>query len=315
MSFLDDQATGQIGIGEKASLSTLTRRRRKRKRGQAPTGAETYSLLPQDEFSNLVSSPTDIQRVGIGNLLQAQGTAAGDVPNVFDEYVSAAPRGTTLEAIYYQPPDDEDDPGDDDDLPSIEDDPYVPDPGLPDFADDSYDNPNYQDPFAPVPETTGTLGEAIFGAGTGPRQDLGRSLGFNLSIGDPAEDIPEAVDPVSIFTPGGGAYPGGSSGMYPGASTQGVNAEGQVVSATALPSASDQAAAALAAQNAADQGRIDPSISDDAPSVPGGSPSGASAGGNFDVTGGFGDYFNADGGVITKSKAKNKKSFMSMKGK
>ena len=32
MSFLDDQATGQIGIGEKASLSTLTRRKRKRKR-------------------------------------------------------------------------------------------------------------------------------------------------------------------------------------------------------------------------------------------------------------------------------------------
>ena len=133
MSFLDDQATGQIGIGEKASLSTLTRRKRKRKRGQAPTGAETYSLLPQNEFSNLVSSPTDITQVGIGKKLQAQGTAAGDVPNGFDEYVSAAPKGTTLEAIYYQPPpDDDDDPGDDDDLPSVEDDPYIPDadPGL-----------------------------------------------------------------------------------------------------------------------------------------------------------------------------------------
>ena len=43
MSFLDDQATGQIGIGEKANLSTLTRRKRKRKKGQAPTGSETFS--------------------------------------------------------------------------------------------------------------------------------------------------------------------------------------------------------------------------------------------------------------------------------
>lgn len=128
MSFLDEQATGQIGIGEKASLSTLTRRKRKQKKGQAPTGAETYSLMPQNEFSNIVSNPSDITQVGIGKKLQAQGTAAGDVPNVFEQYDSAAPLLGTKEAVYYQPPpDDDDDPGDDDDLPSVEDDPYVPD--------------------------------------------------------------------------------------------------------------------------------------------------------------------------------------------
>mgnify|MGYP003121783270 CR=1 FL=1 len=115
MSFLDEQATGQIGIGEKANLSTLTRRKRKRKKGQAPTGAETYSLMPQDEFSNIVSSPTDIQQVGIGNLLQAQGSSAGKVPNVFEEYKSAAPIGSTIDAIYPQPDDDDDEEDDDDD--------------------------------------------------------------------------------------------------------------------------------------------------------------------------------------------------------
>ena len=114
MSFLDEQATGQIGIGEKANLSTLTRRRRKRKKGQAPTGAETYSLMPQDEFSNIVSSPTDIQQVGIGNLLQAQGSSAGKVPNVFEEYKSAAPIGSTIDAIYPQPDDDDEEDDDDD---------------------------------------------------------------------------------------------------------------------------------------------------------------------------------------------------------
>ena len=132
MSFLDEQATGQIGIGEKANLSTLTRRKRKRKKGQNPTGAETYSLMPQDEFSNIVSSPTDIQQVGIGNLLQAQSSSAGEVPNVFEQYDSAAPLLGTKEAVYYQPPpEDEDDDDDDDDLPSVENDPYIQDPGDP----------------------------------------------------------------------------------------------------------------------------------------------------------------------------------------
>ena len=87
MSFLDDQASGQIGIGEKANLSTLTRTKRKRKRGQRPQGTETYSLLPQNEFTDIVSSPTDIQQVGIGNLLTAQGASAADVQNVFERRV------------------------------------------------------------------------------------------------------------------------------------------------------------------------------------------------------------------------------------
>jgi len=122
MSFLDDQATGQIGIGERASLGTLTRRKRKRKRGQDPAGAQTYSLMPQNEFSSVVSSPTDITQVNVGKKLQAQGTNASSVGNVFRDYTSAAPIGTTLEAIYYEPPDEEEEE-EDDNLPDVADDP------------------------------------------------------------------------------------------------------------------------------------------------------------------------------------------------
>ena len=310
MSFLDDQATGQIGIGEKASLSTLTRRKRKRKKGQNPTGAETYSLMPQNEFSNIVSSPTDITQVGIGEKLQAQGTDASSVGNVFGDYTSAAPIGTTLEAIYYEPPpDDDDDPGDDDDLPSVEDDPLPDmDPGgVGDFS--GYGQPGeFGDPAAKdaydsfgemvagvfdaaktgIDNTSRSLNTAVskglFGEGTGARQDLGRSLGFGVGIGDVNYDIPTGQD-----------------GMMPG-STQ--------VGTSSIPSIGDQAAASEAAMESAGQdeaqiaveGFNDPSVGD-----PGG-PAGPDI---SDMDPGFW----ASGGTVTKSKSKNKKSFMSMKGK
>ena len=279
MSFLDDQATGQIGIGEKASLSTLTRRKRKRKRGQAPTGAETYSLLPQDEFSNLVSSPTDIQRVGIGNLLQAQGTAAGDVPNVFDEYVSAAPRGTTLEAIYYQPPpDDDDDPGDDDDLPSVEDDPYIPsfDTGV-----DEPDNPNNPDNYAANPSK-----------GEGVLADL---KGFVEGI----INIPQAIaNKVALAT----AKPELSEGFFTGIDVA-PPTEGNVVDAE---TAEYEVGQFQAMNPDADAGSGEgPGGDGDAPSTS------VDVGDGVSVDWSVGSML-ASGGTV---KSKNKKSFMSMKGK
>jgi hypothetical protein len=143
MSFLDEQASGQIGIGEKANLGTLTRTRRKRKKGQRPQGTETYSLLPQNEFTDIVSSPTDITQVGIGQLLTAQGIPASQVRNVFERYqdTGAAPIGDVGDVLYPQPEDDGDDESYADGDIETETDPYIPDPGLPDFTDP--DNINF----------------------------------------------------------------------------------------------------------------------------------------------------------------------------
>jgi len=149
MSFLDDQASGQIEIGGKPTVDTLTRTRRRRKRSQAPMGTETYSLLPQNEFSNIVSTPSDITQVGIGKDLLKQGTAASEVPNVFEQYVSAAPRGSTYEALYGG--EDDDEPDDDDIIDELESDPLV----IPD-ADagvDEPDSPNNPDNFPPNENT------------------------------------------------------------------------------------------------------------------------------------------------------------------
>ncbi len=294
MSFLDDQATGQIGIGEKASLSTLTRRKRKRKRGQAPTGAETYSLLPQNEFSNLVSSPTDITQVGIGEKLQAQGTAAGDVPNVFKEYDSAAPKGTTLESIYYQPPPDDDD-DDDDDLPSVEDDPYVPDadPGI-----GEGDPLSYGDPYN-IPEDS-LLGELLTfldgptkAAATRANRVVDRlegvyQKGINALTG--AQSASEAGYEFSTTTSTGQTVPTTESSGRP--VTVGA------MQGTPFGSTPDADAGGEGGGNG-----------------PGGNDGGGGGGSGFDPTGGIDPSMLASGGTVTKSKSKNKNSFMSMKGK
>ena len=257
MSFLDEQATGQIGIGEKANLSTLTRRKRKRKKGQNPTGAETYSLMPQNEFSNIVSSPTDITQVGIGEKLQAQGTDASSVGNVFGDYTSAAPIGTTLEAIYYEPPpDDDDDPGDDDDLPSIEDDPmrnFSPDTNIYDtetltgqmFAEEeasreAFVTTAYQSAFATPMTLTETARQAMQ-ALTGSAGKLGRALegqdfethAITQNLTPPVNQNAEAIGADDVVAPtidvsapadaagAGEGYGVGGSGYSGGSSSAG----------------------------------------------------------------------------------------------
>jgi hypothetical protein len=298
MSFLDEQATGQIGIGEKASLSTLTRRKRKRKRGQAPTGAETYSLLPQNEFSNLVSSPTDITQVGIGEKLQEQGTAAGDVPNVFDEYVSAAPRGTTLDAIYYQPPPDDDD-ADDDDLPSVEDDPYVPDADA--GADEDPLTGGYDDRTTEADqnrtfvEAMGNTARALIDAAKSTKTSFEENLPEILGGSKPDEINDETAVPMLDVT-GGITFP-----TSPTPSTVAPPSPGPGPSTTGGPQG----------------GGMFPSTVIDPGSVSG--PPGMDASFDAPNTSTSGDWspgsMQASGGVITKPKSKNKNSFMSMKGK
>jgi hypothetical protein len=297
MSFLDEQATGQIGIGEKANLSTLTRRKRKRKKGQAPTGSETYSLMPQDEFSNIVSSPTDIQQVGIGNLLQAQGSSAGEVPNVFKEYDSAAPLLGTKEAVYYQPPpDDDDDPGDDDDLPSVEDDPYIPDPGIPDFGSLEFGDINYQGTGEEVDDEGNPI--AFNSTGKTFKEDL-KDLKTNL-VKITKGEIPDAAHAGRARDLGRELQNQEFQLSRPGKVD--LTPSNQVVTPTDIDGNPiiDVGTGEAVSLDPADQSvSFDPSVSQG-----GGNPGDA---GNVGMM--------ASGGTVTKSKAKNKNSFMSMKGK
>jgi hypothetical protein len=197
MSFLDEQASGQIGIGEKATLGTLTRRKRKRKKGQNPTGAETYSLMPQNEFSNIVSSPTDLAQVGIGNLLTAQGVTPGEVNNVFGKYTSAAPIGTTADALYPQPVDDGDD--DDDDIEIGTDPIKVPDMdpgGVGDFS--GYGQPGeFGDPAEESPfDTFGEMAASAFGAA---RDAVAVFTGQETTAFQGKGYVPSGVDGNSVF--------------------------------------------------------------------------------------------------------------------
>jgi hypothetical protein len=292
MSFLDDQATGQIGIGEKANLSTLTRRRRKRKKGQAPTGSETYSLMPQNEFSNIVSSPTDIQQVGIGNLLQAQGDSAGKVPNVFEEYKSAAPIGSTIDAIYPQPDDDdeedddeEEDAGTTDKLPDISFDTGIDDPFSANFQGEG----GRYDPKDNVVEEGSTIYNLLnpvvtaFDKLTRPiANQIDRTIhGFPDGVTQTFSELDTDND-NEITT-------GDDFANYPAVSST------NLVTQATIASANDYT----------------PSISaGDDGSVPDGAGSSVSTSGDWSP-----GSMQASGGVITKPKSKNKNSFMSMKGK
>lgn len=294
MSFLDEQATGQIGIGEKANLNTLTRRKRKRKKGQAPTGAETYSLMPQTEFSNIVSSPTDIQQVGIGNLLQAQGSSAGEVPNVFEQYDSAAPLLGTKEAVYYQPPpDDDDDPGNDDALPSVEDDPYIPDadPGI-----GEGDPLSYGDPYN-IPE------DSVLG-------------GLLTSLGGPTKTAATRANRVvdvleKVYQKGVNALTGAQSASEAGYEFSTTTSTGQTVPTT---ESSGRPVTVGAMQGTPFGSTPDADAGGEGGgNGPGGNDGGGGGGGSgFDPTGGIDPSMLASGGTV---KSKNKNSFMSMKGK
>tara|TARA_R110002073_G_scaffold5293_1_gene32853 strand:- start:51 stop:1022 length:972 start_codon:yes stop_codon:yes gene_type:complete len=88
MSFLDNQTTtaGQIALGTKrADLGLLLPRTRQASRQQQTQG---YDILPStaQTIPGIVSTPTDITQVGVGEKLQQQGTTASQVTNVFEKY-------------------------------------------------------------------------------------------------------------------------------------------------------------------------------------------------------------------------------------
>ena len=106
MSFLDDETAtaGQISLGTRyLGLDPLLppRRRRQAARQQQAPG---YDILPStmQPIPGVVSTPTDIAQVGVGEQLEQQGTTAAQVPNVFERYAEtgAAPIGDFREHLY-----------------------------------------------------------------------------------------------------------------------------------------------------------------------------------------------------------------------
>jgi len=110
MAVSNRAAAGKINIGDaRAGLDILT---------SVPTEEEedskgrtqTYSLLPQNKFSNVITPSANIAKVGVevGNTLNAQGTAASDVSNVFEDYFkdgspSLEARGNLPDTVYRVP--------------------------------------------------------------------------------------------------------------------------------------------------------------------------------------------------------------------
>jgi len=114
MSFLDeDQATaGRISLGtRRAGLESLLPRRRRQAAQQQQ--APGYDILPStmQPIPGVVSTPTDIAQVGVGQQLQPQQeTTDAQVPNVFEKYAEtgAAPIGDFRQYLYPSPPTEED---------------------------------------------------------------------------------------------------------------------------------------------------------------------------------------------------------------
>ena len=110
MAVSNRAAAGKINIGDvRAGLDILT---------SVPTEEEedskdrtqTYSLLPQNKFPNVITPSANIAKVGVevGDTLNAQGTAASDVPNVFEDYFkdgspSLEARGNLPDTVYRVP--------------------------------------------------------------------------------------------------------------------------------------------------------------------------------------------------------------------
>ena len=112
MSFLDDETTaGQISLGtRRLGLDPLLPRRRRQAAQQQQ--APGYDILPStmQPTPGVVSTPTDIAQVGVGQQLQQQGTTAAQVPNVFERYAEtgAAPIGDFKRYLYPTSPTQED---------------------------------------------------------------------------------------------------------------------------------------------------------------------------------------------------------------
>ena len=309
MSFLDDEpaTAGQISVGTRGflGLDSLLPRRGRRQAAQQQQ-ASGYDILPStmQPIPGVVSTPTDIAQVGVGQQLQQQETTAAQVPNVFERYPEgAAPIGDIRRYLYPTPPTEEDE--EEDDVIEAANEEFAGN-----FGFDPYDPATLEGQLnlsqqaereAAAAEEYTMLGgrglplsqsaQALVAAITGSRSY--QNSVFNYSI------TGDVNTPPNLNTVQGAQH---AAGVY------GITVEGGSGTTTGP---------APAAQTAAPPSNIDVSINAGGPSYsgPGGTGSG---GGDAAAPGstpddGYGIF--ASGGIVTKSKTKNKTSFMSMKGK
>ena len=388
MSFLDDETAtaGQISLGTRQlGLDPLLPRRRRRQAAQQQQ-APGYDILPStmQPIPGVVSTPTDIAQVGVGQQLQQQGTTAAQVPNVFEKYAEtgAAPIGDFRRYLYPTSPAPEDE--EQNDLIEATNEEFAGNFGI-----DPYDLETPMGQFYSDQEAAMEQGQAyefsiLSGAGTGrtslpisqalkagyeaAKYDLtgGKSgrpynesllnYAINLDVNKPVDLDTEAgaKDAAAKFgitvDEGSGAATGPApalttpAGAKDAAAMYGITVDEGSGAATgpapvapvATPddlslesglgsiSVGNGGGAATGPAPATstppssqpfvgyDPG-IDPSISVGDGGGDGGDAAAPST--DFDPTGGIDPNIFASGGIVTKSKTKNKTSFMSMKGK
>jgi len=326
MSFLDeDQATaGRISLGtRRAGLeSLLPRRRRQTARQQQVSG---YDILPStmQPIPGVVSTPTDIARVGVdvSQQLQQQGTTAAQVPNVFERYAEgAAPIGDFRQYLYPTSPAPEDE--EQNDLPEATDEEFAENFGIDPYDPQTPMGQLYSDQEAAAEAAAGRLSNLYSGLDLGSKTVLGleaQGLFAGLTgkdseaaivgnIFDQAENgtLTDAdgakitVDDVwGHFAEGPQAPPvGGGSGI---AAIAAGGGRGGVQAAATGPAPATSTPS-------------DPSISvNDGGNGDGGDGGTGFGSGGIEAAAAAGVF--ASGGIVTKSKTKNKTSFMSMKGK
>ena len=106
-----EATAGQINIGdESAGLDLLTSVPTEEEEKNSEGRTQTYSLLPQNEFSNITTISPNISEVGVevGNMLEAQNTVAPS-PTIFTKYFDEAgnptlrSRGDLKKTVYQIP--------------------------------------------------------------------------------------------------------------------------------------------------------------------------------------------------------------------
>jgi hypothetical protein len=305
MSFLDeDQATaGRISLGtRRAGLeSLLPRRRRQTARQQQTSG---YDILPStmQPIPGVVSTPTDIAQVGVGpQLQQQQGTTAAQVPNVFEKYAEtgAAPIGDFRQYLYPSPPTEEDEEEENDVIEATN------EKFAENFGFDPYDPQTSEGQYnlsqQAAAETAAAQEASILGGRSLPFSQAAKAAiaditgsrayldsVFNYSLTGDVNVTPTAAQiNESEFGPQGGGWgTAGAPGYTPPTAPQSAYTPVD-------PSA-------------------DLSFGDDGGDGGGDGGTGFGSGG-IEAAAAAGVF--ASGGIVTKSKTKNKTSFMSMKGK